>query len=121
MGGQHHPRRLSPCLFFESSEANAKNLKASAAAEKQRKGPPKAQTTFQGETCQFASSIKANLALHIKDVHGTNISTKEHVNAVHLKVKDVECDGCDFATAHRSSMSGHKKKAVHVSVSSASM
>ena len=35
---------------------------------------------------------------------------RDHINGVHLGVKPYQCDKCEFATAHYSSLAAHKKR-----------
>merc|ERR1712150_64588 len=80
---------------------------------------------FQCQECQYSSSIKTNLASHIKGVHKkikdfqcqqceyvsshkANLNT--HVKVVHNKIKDFVCMECNYAASYKVLLDKHVQK-----------
>ena len=77
--------------------------------------------------CNYSTFHKAHLKTHFKRVHlkekGKHHCTQcpkifhskrfleEHTNGVHLNIKSLQCDYCEFATAYRSILNEHVKVA----------
>ena len=79
------------------------------------------------ETCDYTTSLKASLVIHVKAVHEklkdfqcdqcdyTTLqkeSLLNHAKVIHEKLKDFQCDECDYTTSLTASLAIHVK-AVH--------
>lgn len=85
---------------------------------------------FKCDECDKMFSTKGNLKQHIKAVHNKikdfkceecdfvcsiNGSLKRHIKMVHLKIKDKKCEECDYTCSTNGSLKQHIK-AVHTKI-----